>query len=93
MTYTCTVRQERYNKYNALLERENITEETEEICDLCIQNLDYEEAIDNIKRLREAKQISRDVCELTLKSLYLQKQFVIDQLTQIKIKNLNKIED
>jgi hypothetical protein len=92
MKFTNQERQEKYEKYNSVLERDNLSEQTEEIIDLCIQNLEHEEALDNLRALRESKAISRDMYELTMRALFSKKQEIINQLTAIRNSSGNTIE-
>ena len=92
MKYSNQEREEKYKKYNQLLERDNLSEETEDILYLCIENLDHEEALDNMRALRNTKSISRDVYELTTKAIHSKKQEIIDKIVAIRIDNLDNIQ-
>jgi hypothetical protein len=92
MKYSNQEREEKYKKYNQLLERDNLSEETEDILYLCIENLDHEEALDNMRALRNTKSISRDVYELTTKAIHSKKQEIIDKIVAIRTYNLDNIE-
>lgn len=92
MKYSIQEREEKYKKYNQLLERDNLSEETEDILYLCIENLDHEEALDNMRALRNTKSISRDVYELTTKAIHSKKQEIIDKIVAIRTYNLDNIE-